>query len=445
MTQFLQIALATTIFSGLLLLKQTQPRTGVISPSVRGRAISIALLWLYLLINVLNVQTRDMDELTSAGLSLQNRIQVLLVLVAAAWAAALLLLQRVQIRYLISGSGFWIFCLVGIYAFSTLWSTWPSLTFFRVVELAAFWILAAHVFAHSNWFRSVDRFLWTVLLLYLLRGVLHLMGLVEGESSGNAVIGLMRSNTGSMIAGLLFLWTLHRCVVERNWRQGWKLAFQFAALLLFGSLATVLTLFVCLFIYVLLGASFELRAVFLCSAIVTALAIPNVLIIMTGQVVDPLIVFVGDLFSKPTEHITGMTGRVELWSGIWEATRSSPWGFGYAALERTFALGANSMSWTAGNAHNGFISAWLGAGVLAVAFVVALFGSLANAVFRSNSPLLPLVVATITLIAVNNMSVPAVGGRLTVILMVLMALTHLPSHSRAAGNVGIARQEICHE
>ena len=121
-----------------------------------------------------------------------------------------------------------------------------------------------------------------------------------------------------------------------------------------------------------------------------------------------------------------MTGRLELWTSIWESARSQPWGFGFAAFERTFSIENGALSWKAGNAHNGFISAWLGAGWLAFALLLALFASMWARMSLLDGAQRPMYAGLLLLIMLNNLTVPAVGGRLTVVFLFLMALTHIP-------------------
>jgi len=99
-----------------------------------------------------------------------------------------------------------------------------------------------------------------------------------------------------------------------------------------------------------------------------------------------------------------------------------------------------TMSWTAGNAHNGFISAWLGGGWLAVALVIALFGAIVNRSFAVDRSLFPLIIGSVALVAVNNLSLPAVGGRVTIILIFVIALAHIPTCVRSERQSALERK-----
>jgi len=430
MTQFLYVLAAVSITACLLVLKRMQPYSDWAEAGSRGRTISWAILLVYLAVNILNIQTRDITALVASGLSAQNKIQIAIVLFACAWAATLCLTRRVPLKTLFDGPGYWIFWLVVVYSFSTIWSTWPSLTVFRVTELAALWIISSHVFARIDWFERVETFLWISLGIYFIHGCLLALGLVEGDSSDGSWIGSMRSNTGSLIAGLMILWTVYRCVTDDRRSHIWKLPVLTLVLLLFGSLATSISLLLSIMVLLTLHTKGTLRIALIATTLAAVLTIPNVLLAFHGQVIEPLVGGMSQAFAKPTQHITGMTGRLELWTTIWESTRNQPWGFGFAALERTFSVENGTMSWTAGNAHNGFISAWLGAGWLAVTLVIALFGALINRSFVVDRSLFPLMIGSVALVAVNNLSLPAVGGRVTIILIFVIALCHIPTCAR---------------
>jgi hypothetical protein len=85
------------------------------------------------------------------------------------------------------------------------------------------------------------------------------------------------------------------------------------------------------------------------------------------------------------------------------------------------------VSWKAGNAHNGFISAWLGAGWLAVALLLAFFASVGTKLRSVGAVHRPAFVMLLALMVLNNLTVPAIGGRLTVVFLVLMALSQIPA------------------
>ena len=426
LTLVLYLALVASLLVFLALLKPA------FLPSMREplyrweQRISWAMLSAYLGVSILRLQSRAMDALATEGLSSQNKLQVLLVAVAALWSAILLTSGRVSMRQAISGPGFWLLSLMIVFALSVLWSTWPTLTIFRVTELAVFWIVASHLFGRGNWTRQIESLMWAAWLMYLLWGILLVAGVADGVSSGGYIVGIMTSNSASMLSALLLLWSIHRCLTETFVAHVWKLPILVASMIMFGSLTTVAVVVFCIAAMITLHTTGRTRIVVVFGSLCLAAVVSNIVIYQTGGLADPLVDTTSSLFGKSRSNIVGMTGRLELWTSFWNSAQDQPWGFGFAAFERTFSLGNGALSWKAGNAHNGFISAWLGAGWLAFALLFALFGSMWARLSLIDTAQRPVYAGFLLLIMLNNLTVPAVGGPLTVVLLFLMALTHIP-------------------
>ena len=142
LTLALYLALVVALLLFLALLKPALLYTVRIPGSGWEQRISWAMLSTYMGVSILRLESRAMDALATEGLSTHNKLQVVLVAVVAAWSAFLVTTGRVTIRQATSGPGFWLLSLVIVFALSVLWSTWPTLTIFRVTELAVFWIVA---------------------------------------------------------------------------------------------------------------------------------------------------------------------------------------------------------------------------------------------------------------------------------------------------------------
>lgn len=426
LTLALYLALVASLLLFLVLLKpDLLPPMRV--PLLRWeQRISWAMLSAYLGVSILRLQSRAMDALATEGLSAQNKLQVVLVAVAAVWSAILVVTGRVSIRQAISGPGFWLLSLMIVFALSVLWSTWPTLTIFRVTELAVFWIVASHLFGRGNWVRQIESLMWVAWVMYLLWGVLLVAGVADGVSTGGYIVGIMISNSASLLAGLLLLWSLHRCLTETFVAHVWKLPILVASMIMFGSLATVVVVMICIATMITMHTTGRTRIVVVFGSLCLAAMVSNIVIYQSGGLADPLVDATSSLFGKSRSNIVGMTGRLELWTSFWNSTQDQPWGFGFAAFERTFSLGNGALSWQAGNAHNGFISAWLGAGWLALALLLALFGSMWARLSLIDTAQRPVYAGLLLLIMLNNLTVPAVGGRLTVVFLFLLALTHIP-------------------
>jgi O-antigen ligase len=150
---------------------------------------------------------------------------------------------------------------------------------------------------------------------------------------------------------------------------------------------------------------------------------------------------IAELFGKDTKHIGTMTGRLPLWSAIWEISKNHPFGSGFGAAERfvTALIGGRYwIGWTAGHSHNGFISAWLGAGfpglLLSICLVLSILSATARMAVADRVLVVPLMILMIT----NNISFPAFGGQFNLTWMIVMAMACGPywvSRHRTGRNI----------
>ncbi len=417
------------VASVLLFLALVSPNS-IPGNTVRSKTWERRTSWLivvgFLGVNILRLESRAMDALATQGLSTQNKLQVVVVGIAALWCAYLWAAGRIRLRQIYSGPGFWLLCLTAVFALSVIWSTWPTLTVFRVAELAVFWIVACHLFGSGEWSRQFEKLMWIAWVFYVAWGLLLIAGVIDGVSSGGLIVGIATSNSASLLTGLLLLWTLHRTLAESLISHGWKLPVLALSLLVFGSLATVVFLLLCIaFMFAIYGRGYWRIAMISCSVCTIAVVVA-VALLQSGDPGSTVIDTTSTLSGKSRNNIVGMTGRLELWTSIWETAQNQPWGFGFAAFERMLDLNSPSVSWKAGNAHNGFISAWLGAGWLAVALLLAFFASVGTKLRSVSTVHRPALAMLLALMVLNNLTVPAIGGRLTVVFLVLMALSQIP-------------------
>ena len=431
----LYILLVASLLLFLVLISPDSPSTSTYPSRAWERRLSWLMVVAFLGVNILRLQSRAMDALATQGLSTQNKLQVTVVAVATIWCFYLLLTRRVRARQLASGPGFWLLCLTAVFALSVLWSTWPTLTVFRVAELAVFSIVACHLFSAGDWARQFEALMWIAWIFYAAWGVLLIAGMIEGVSSGGFIVGIATSNSASMLTGLLLLWTLHRSLTDSLFRHGWKLPLLSLSLIVFGSLATIVFLLLCIAIMLAMHARGYLRIAIIGFSFLVGAAALNVTLLQSGDPGSAIIDTTSTLSGKTRSNILGMTGRLELWGSIWETAQSQPWGFGFAAFERTLDLNNPSVSWKAGNAHNGFISAWLGGGWLAVALLLAFLVSVGAKLRLVTLDRRPIFVTLLALMVLNNLTVPAIGGRLTVVFLVLMALSHIPVRPRQGASL----------
>ena len=79
-----------------------------------------------------------------------------------------------------------------------------------------------------------------------------------------------------------------------------------------------------------------------------------------------------------------------------------------------------------GNAHSGYVSGWFGAGWAGVTAVLLVFWSMWSRRRRLPLELQPVVTALLVLLAINNLTIPGVGGRSNPVFIFMMVLACLP-------------------
>jgi O-antigen ligase len=145
---------------------------------------------------------------------------------------------------------------------------------------------------------------------------------------------------------------------------------------------------------------------------------------------------IAELFGK--DNMGTMTGRLPLWSALWDFSKNDPFGSGFGAADRfvpALIEGRYWIGWTAGHTHNGFISAWLGVGfpgfLLSICMVLSILSATARMVITDRVLVVPLII----LMIIQNMSGPAFGGQFNPAWMIIMAMTCGPSPGRCMKDV----------
>jgi len=418
------------------------------APSIVDRKASQIVLLIYLLSHTLNLQIRtDLNALVTQGLTAQNKIQVAIVLCASAWAIYLLFRGRVAVRTLFAGPGFWISSSIVVFALTVIWSVWPNLSLYRALELAAIWIICVHVFAHRDWFSQAHFFLWSILGMQLING---LVSLSRHGLSHDGIVGVMRSNGGSALAATLMVWSFH-CAKENGWSQTWwMLPIATGSLIIFGSLTSSFALLGGLAIYWFYTMPKSTKPVLVFGFATVALVLLSLAYFNTGDLsvaATSGIQSVSTLFDKSPEALRSATGRVQLWTAMWEASKENPLGYGFAAAERVFSADRSLVGWAPGpgGAHNGYLSGLFGSGWLGASFVLLVFISMWLRIRQTDNHLIPLTMALLFIMAFNNLSLPMFGGAIAPVTIIILVLA-LVSPDMTSGTrrpPGGVRCEFC--
>ena len=397
-----------------------------------------AALGLLLLTRALPFESRSLSAIVDSGPSPQNYVEVVSTAVAAGWILWALNWRTVQPRLLFRRHWRWFLLLCAVYALSAAWSPLPALTAYRAAELLAAATIVLFLFGMSN-----DPYGDLLRVLYLCTLVCAADAFVVDYRLGtwpDHLLGALRSNPGGGVASSLLVFALFAKGFRPRMRA-FHSAAAIIALVVFGSLAS----YVALLTGVLAGCAMAARNR-LVGATVLFLFLSIAVVALLDVSVPDLTEQVGALLDRPAESIRTGTGRFGLWEETLKVTANRPFGGGYVAAERLLSLRADvskSLVWQARNSHNGFLSAWEGAGYIGLlvlcAYLLALWRTL-SLVGGPNSPALrPMLVVLI----ITNFSVSSLGGRLDMVSVVAFALAALLTAGACAGSWAAARSMSC--
>ena len=314
---------------------------------------------------------------------------------------------------------------MGVFALSTFWSIMPSLTSFRVSELAVVWGLIIHVITGStNPIAAIRKYLLVTIALVLF-GTFYEVYL-DNVTEHDTIFALFRSNIGGAVAGIAFLFFIARLGYYSRKKNITAMIFSLIALFLFGSLATLIAVLITLPIMQL--SIFKNKTI----KVSTLFIILIILLIIFWGIervgAGPMLLHrLADVLHNTPESILNLSGRLPLWHSFWEITQDSPWGKGFAVdrLASVFLIDRSTVGWQASNAHSGYWSAWLGAGWMGLILVFLSTLSVWHYSHFYNLRLQIWVRAAIILIIINNLTITGVGGAMNPLWGSMMALTLL--------------------
>jgi hypothetical protein len=396
----------------------------------------INVSWFFLILHILSraiiLQIREPSQLFHEGLSLQNKVQAIVIIISFCWSLYLIFWKKLKISQAITGTRFWITVIILIYLISALWSIWPEYTIYRCLELLALWVIVIHIFSRPSAYGLLGRYLFLTNSLILIGSILisigehfYLVDIIETFYIKN-LFGIFRSNTGGTISAILIVYLLNQSLLKKKVPKViWFLAiFSFFT---YGSLASVISLFASLPVLFLKHINKLIRSATLL-IIVGAMVL---IFIMSPKLIsiDYWVNPVASFFKKQPHHIVNLTGRVPLWKALWSETKDYPWGFGFAAAERLLTveiINPHDIGWNATQAHSGYWSVWLGAGWLGLIPLIILIITLLLQSKQMVFHLRPFFLCTLFLLLINNWTVNGIGGSMNPVWVVIMVLSCFP-------------------
>ena len=401
------------------------------------RRITFLLLVGHLLINRIRLGTRAGTAIFESGLSSQNRLQVLSTALLGMWAFVLVTSSRVRSQNLIRGQRLWVSALFALFLFSTVWSVTPNLTAYRSVELLSIWILVVHLCKGSDPIRFVASYIQLSIL------AIFADGLLERASPHLFVPAGLRENTGGLLSACYFILVVcvPRSRVGSSFRgQIFQALLALYCLLIFNSLAAVLSTLVGLAVFAVGGIHRQslrrLVGVGIAGALGVLLFLPIRIVSSTSEVA-------ARIFNRDVDSVLSGTGRLQLWRIAINESIVHPLGLGLTADRSLRERSAyRVLDWPAASAHNGYVSALIGLGLLGLVLVLTIaFGTFEHVAAYPRAERRALS-ALLAVYWSNNVSISLFGAWFsppTIIPLIVLASQWVPT----AREVSMAGRKHC--
>lgn len=389
-------------------------RTAIETHSENVIPVVIGVVCLNNLSNFFTVQRNNPFELLNSGLSISNILSVVSSLAVVTCSGYLLATRRTLLHNMFRGPSFWLVSLFTLYAASTLWSIFPTGTGFRSVEIIAYYIIALYIFTGKDPVRTLY---WTMLVEITIAALQYVPEGIDSLRSGRT-FGFFVSNQYALYAAVfLFLhWQLYPARIL-GYVYG---IFLFAG---FGSTASSVAFLAGILTYIVVRDP---------RSIIYALRFPVMGVILMlcllplfrPDYFGEIFYFISPLVQKKPEDFFTATGRLIIWKVYFENLVDVPFGIGFWS-ERAFLSRFINFWWVPPNAHNGFISAWIAAGLPAVLCLCVIYGSIIQYLRTQNFLIRRICHPLLIMLFINSWTYPGIGGYFTLWYFVLAAIVML--------------------
>jgi exopolysaccharide production protein ExoQ len=380
-------------------------------------SLSAILLFSWFAVRQIVFERRDDPaSLLEEGLTLQNKIQVIVTGLGILVAFLVLFRKKVQFDRLFHGPNRMLFIIFFLNLSSCFWSIRPDYTIYRSLELFAFWILAVWFCSRHSLIESLKTFLLIGIVIGWIAGFVTPGG---NSFTQGTILGAIKSNVESLMAGGYLLLCLHRKVDKLGRVGAWEWILGSVSLLVFGSIATMGALVIAGVIFFVMKQTSTSRVAW--TAVLLSLTIISTLLITQEQLADAT----ASLFLRNPTDVETLSGRTLIWTPFLEALHEHPFGLGFAAGSRFFGVllyTQSEIGWSPGNLHNGYLAAMIGLGWVGGFLIVVLFLQMIFKAARSKNEGRAFLVAMLLLIAINNLSIEGVGGGFNYAWLILMSI-----------------------
>ncbi|WAT17569.1 O-antigen ligase family protein [Aurantiacibacter sp. MUD11] len=314
-------------------------------------------LWLLLLLSLMRttvlIRRRDTSEFNAIDSS-----ATFAVLIVATILGLLVVHPRARgtLMKLQSSSAILLLVYLAVAAFSAFWSQEPLYTLFRAGEvLAVFGALYVLMDGYSNWRDAERAMLWTLMIVTVL-------SLMQRVMTGGISVQGLHTNVYTVTAGMGFLYALGESLRADPLRKA-ALRRWAGVFVIFAILGTSAGSNIAIALGMLVLLPFLSRSkVIVIPAAVACLAL--VVVMGTSEQLLSTTVLTG----RSVDEVSHLTGRFFLWQGYWNAFIEQPLiGQGFAIVAR---IGDQFGTLATTNAHNGYIEALAGLGIIGFALLV---------------------------------------------------------------------------
>jgi hypothetical protein len=403
------------------------------------RPIAVCMLILNNLPEIFVVVRESPLDFARGDLSSSNLLSVGCAGVAATLSLYMLLIRQTVGANLFSGPSFWILSLFLLYFVSSAWSFFPLGTMYRSIELFFQYVAAIYIFTGRNPLRS----LYWILAADLLLGAIALAPVALKALAAGEVFGFLRSNQNAMYAAVFLLLNYHM----RPKSIG-AYAYGLFMLIGFGSAATLGAFFVGIAIYAIYrrerGLAYTLRL-----PIIATMVAASILFIFYPEFYSNIFGFLATVLQKDARSFTNASGRFEIWQAFLVSVADYPLGIGFWAEKSSFLYEAfmrMEVEWLPGNTHNGFLSAFVGAGIPGLVLLFTIYLSIVGYLRHQEIETRRICYPILAILFINSMTFAGIGGVFSMwyyVLAAVVVLSDLPIARRqpAGALVMTARSE----
>ncbi|MDP4025283.1 O-antigen ligase domain-containing protein [Methylobacterium sp. NEAU 140] len=403
------VAIAILVWFGLLYGVARQRLVTVARPPDGPLAVPIALVATFAFMPLVFAVTRENSQaLLDEGLSISNVLSLALAGLTGLYVAARAYRDPRLLRVPLSMPYLPFTLMIGVDGLSTLWSLVPSYTAYRTVELSIFYLASILIFDRSD----IERRLADLLAAFVLIWLVAVSPTIGTSLAQGVVFSSAKNNMMPFVCAVLALLVVFD---GRARRRALYFVLAVAGFVVAGSAASTGAL-----VGVVPGVMIASghRPVRVLGIVATLATIVVFLVLMLSISMFPeLLDAVSAILQKPTEELANGTGRNNFWPIFLEATRDRLIGSGFSAGDRFLDLllsvesrsgVASTQSVGLASAHNMFLSAWAGLGLIGICFAVTVLWNAVRWGLKLELTGRRFVISSVLVLVLNGMTTPGI-------------------------------------